>query len=489
MEKLKDLRKKIDELDKVIMKALDERLEYSKEIGKIKALYNIKTVDEKRENEILKKANDYNNKIEIQSIYQEIFTQSKNLQEYKYFLVGERLNYSYSPLIYKYFGINNYNLFPTNDFKSILNIDFKGINITNPYKKVAYQICDCLDDSSRITNVVNTIVRENGKLKGFNTDYYGFIKTLEYYNVNLNNKKVLIVGNGATATTIKRVLESRNALKITSLVRTIKDENEFLLSDYNKFIDYEVIINATPHGTYPNTYENYLFPLEEFSKLETLIDVVYNPLNTPLLLNGKKGVKKINGLYMLISQAAYSASIYLNKDLTYKINEVYKNILSSLINIVLIGMPYSGKSKIGLTLSEMYNYNFVDLDQIMKENNHDLKTILINGFESDFRRLEVEYAKMLADKHRYVIATGGGIIKRSEAINALKQNGIIVFLDEKLDVLKQRIDDTRPLIKSSHDLEKLYYERRSLYQKYSDIIVEEIDAKTIMEKVYEFINN
>ena len=490
MEKLKELRKKIDNLDKVIMDALDERLELAKEVGRIKALNNMQTLDKQREKEILKKSKVYKNNEAIKNIYQEIFTQSKKLQEFNYFLVGKTLNYSFSPLIYRYLGIENYQLLETLDFESIFKIPFQGINVTNPYKYQACAKCDILDETSKLTGVVNTIVRKDGKLVGYNTDYLGFKETLEHFQVAVNGKKVIIVGNGATAKTIKKVLESKNPNKIITLARNPKGIDEYLISDYVKFLDFEIIINATPYGTYPNLEKEYLFPLTHFSNLTTLIDVIYNPLKSPLLLSGNESLKKINGLYMLVSQATHAASIFLGDNKTLYTNFIYHDLLLKLTNIVLIGMPYAGKSTLGKKLSERLEKDFVDLDLEMKKNQHDLESILMAGKnESDFRFLEMEYANKFSKNLSQVIATGGGIVKSREAIDFLKRNGIIVYLDENLDVLKSRIDNTRPLIKSSSDLEKLYYERKDLYLKYSDIIIKEIDLERIVEKIYEYFSN
>lgn len=489
MEKLKDYRKMIDELDKEIMTALDKRMEIAKEIGKVKVLNNLNSLDETREKEVLKQANNYQNSKEIKNIYREIFKNSKKLQDYKYFLIGKNLNYSYSPKIYELLGLENYNLFRNDNFKEALKIDFLGINITNPYKYDAYKACDELDISSQLTGVVNTIIKKDGKLVGFNTDFFGFDKLINYHEIDVKNKNVIIVGNGATATTIQKVLEQYNPKNIIKLVRNLRDENEYPISEYLKFKDYEIIINATPYGTYPNFKDSYLFSLDKFTKIEVLIDVIYNPKNTPLLLSGNKNIKKVNGLMMLVSQAAKAASLYLGEDKTELIEEVYKKLNLRLTNIVLIGMPYSGKSTIGLKLSEKLSYTFIDLDEEMKNNQHDLNSILKMGTEADFRRLEVEYANKVSSKTGQIISTGGGIVTSSIAMNYLKRNGLIVFLDEKLEKLIQRIDDTRPLIKNKEDLVRLYNERKHLYLQYSDLIIEDIEIDEVVAKLNEYINN
>lgn len=489
MEKLNKYRKRIDELDKVIMEMLEERMNISREIGKYKLINNIDTLNSNREAEILKLADKYKNSSSIKDIYKQIFINSKKVQDYKFFLVGKTLEYSFSPEIYKLLGINDYNLFTTDDFSVIKNINFTGINITNPYKVEAYKICDSLDESALLTKVVNTIIRKDNKLIGYNTDYYGFSKLLDYNKVDLKGKKVIIIGNGATANTITKVLLKRDILNIVYLVRNIRGVNEYLIDDFNRFKDYEIIINATPYGTYPNNQTKELFSLEEFNKLETLIDVVYNPKKTPLLLTNKKNLKKINGLMMLVAQAAKAASIYSGIDKLPLIEEVYKKLNFELSNIVLIGMPFSGKSIVGKKLEAKLNHKLVDLDLVMEANKQDLPTILKNGTLKEFRALEEEYAIKYSKERGRIISTGGGIVLSNNAMNSLRQNGIIVFLDIPLEELALRMDDSRPLIKSKEDLIKLYNERIELYNQYSDIIITSIDdIDRVLEKIYEYIS-
>jgi len=483
-------RKKVDILDKSIMDLLEERMDLSREIGKYKQLNQLNIENLKREEQILNLANKYKNSSEIKDIYKQIFISSKNVQDYKYFLVGKSLEHSISPRIYKMFGISDYNLFPTDNFNEVKDINFSGINITNPYKKEAYKLCDELDESSIYTNVVNTIIRKDNKLSGYNTDYYGFSKLLDYYNISLKGKKVIIIGNGATATTISKVLYKKDVLNIIHLVRTVKGVNEYLLDEYAKFTDFDIIINATPYGTYPNNQTTPLFSLNNFTKLEVIIDVVYNPLKSPLLLEKRTNVKKINGLYMLVAQAAIAASLYTNVDKLTLIEEVYKKINFELTNIILIGMPFSGKSKLGKILSEKSSHNLIDLDLIMQENNQDLSTILKTGTLNDFRELEEKHAVFYSKKTRTIIATGGGIVLSKNAMNALKQNGVIIFLDIPLEDLIKRIDESRPLVKNKEDLINLYNERISLYKTYSDIIIKNYNnVEEIMEKIYEHINS
>lgn len=490
MERLKNFRIKIDDLDNSIMELLEERINIAREIGKIKAINNLDATNELREVEILRKAIKYKNSVELKDIYKQIFVSSKNVQEFKYFLVGKSLEYSFSPFIYKELGIDNYNLFPTDDFNDVKKIDFLGINVTNPYKKEAYNLCSELDESASSTGVVNTINKENKKLVGYNTDFYGFSKLLDYNKLDLENRRVIIIGNGATANTITAVLNMRKVKKIEYLVRNIRLENEHKLQDYLKFKDFEIIINTTPYGTYPNNQLDPLFNLDEFNNLQAIIDVVYNPRKTPLLMFEKAGVKKINGLMMLTAQAAKAASIYTGVDKTYLIEKVYTKLDFELMNIVLIGMPFSGKSKLGNLLEKKLNHRLIDLDIVMQAYNHDLASVLKTGNEEDFRNLEVIYATKYSKERGKIISTGGGIVLSNEAMRVLKQNGVVIFLDIPVSELVKRIDKTRPLVKSASDLINLYNQRIDLYKKYADITVNSLDSVCdIVDKIYEYINN
>ncbi len=487
---LKLQRKKIDKIDRKVMTLLDERMEVVKEIGKYKLVTSEQILNVSREKEILEKAKHYINREEIENIYKEVFIQSKDIQKYRFFLLGKTLSHSFSPLIYSMLGIKDYKLLAINAFPNLKALSFEGVNITNPYKKQAFKICDELDEFAAKTEVVNTITNIDGKLKGYNTDYYGFNYLLKYNNISLKDKKVLIIGNGDSSRTVTSVLKDYQVNKINYLVREVRGLGEYLIDDFRRFLDYEVIINTTPYGTTPELLVEQLFPLEEFENLEILIDLIYNPVKPTLLNFNKQGLKKINGLIMLVAQAAKAASIYLGRDLTGEIDNIYNKLNFQLSNIVLIGMPFAGKSKLGRKLSRMTNHQLQDIDLLMKKNNHDLKSILKDGTIEDYRALEEEYAIEVAKSRNKIIATGGGIVYSEKAMEALRKNGFVIFIDESLDNLLKRFNKSRPLIQSKEDLEELYFERIELYRKYSDFSIKpNTKAKTLLENIYEYLNN
>lgn len=484
MEKIKTTRHLIDDLDKQIMTLLSKRFELTKEVGKVKLLNNDNIENKDRENEILNKANYFSNSDKIKKIYSCVFDLSKKDQLYEYYLIGKKIEYSYSPIIYKLLGISNYKLLEVDEFPNLHKINFKGINVTIPYKHLAFDMCDELDEIALKSKVVNTIIKSNNKIIGYNTDYDGFKYLLEYNNISVSNKKVIIIGNGATARTIKCVLKDLGALKIINLARNPKNDFEYNFEQYIKFIDYNIIINATPYGMKDGEISP-LFPLNEFNDLEALIDVIYNPITTPLL-NAvvDRDLKRVNGLIMLVAQAIKAASLFLEQDLFGKLDEVYKLVKTSTTNIVLIGMPYSGKSSLGKSLSEKLSHELIDLDKLMKFNNHDLPTILKKNTIEKFRSLEEQYALNVGKGFGKIISTGGGIIYSKKAMDMFKKNGIIVFLNTDLDTLVSRIDSSRPLIKNKNDLINLYNERINLYKQYADIIV--TNENELMEKLNEY---
>lgn len=473
-----ELRKKIDLIDLELMKLIDQRFEVTKEIGKFKKNNNIEVTNSNREEVVLSKADKYLYEQEIKELYLHMFKQNKAYQAFEYGLIGKELPYTLSPLIYQELGLNNYQVIETNNFlKTIKKIDFKGVNITNPYKTDAFNYCALLDDSSKITNTVNTIIGN----KGYNTDYLALKKIFEDLNINSSKDKVVIIGNGATSRSVNYALGGDASF----LVRHIKNKFENSLNDYKLFKDYDYIINTTPYGTSPNIQSVPLFSLEGFNNLKMVIDVVYNPFNTPIILEAKKhGIKTLNGLKLLVEQANINYGLFTGNFIN-KSNELISKINKKLFNIVIIGLSYSGKSTIGEKLAKKMNKEFIDTDQILKNENHDLNTLIKNNPVSLFREYEKEVVNRICIKQSCIISTGGGIVLSEEAILKLKANGLVVFINPSLNKLISRLDDSRPLLNNKDDFIKMYHERIELYHKYSDVI---ITGEEELEKIEEIIN-
>lgn len=475
MDKLDQLRHEIDKIDEEVMELLEKRLSITKEVGLYKKNNSKVVNDPNREKKILDKADKFIYSDEIKKIYQYMFSLNKFYQGFRYGLIAKDSRYSLSPLIYSYMGLNDYQVIGTTDFhKTIKKLNYDGINITNPYKIDALNYCKELDKSVVKTNTVNMIHKD----KGYNTDYLALVELFSKYG--FKDKKVLIIGNGATSRSIKAALGK----KVIFLVREIRGVDEYLISDYQNYNDVEVIINATPYGTYPNVTLEPLFPLENFKNLQMVFDVVYNPLTTPLMLEAKKyNIKAINGLEMLYTQAAINYKIWFGEDV---LNEnLFKNVKRHVKNVVLIGMSFSGKTTLGKRLSIDLNKEFIDIDLELKSKGKDIDSVLKDNDISVFREYEREETIAQAHGLNKVISTGGGIVLNDVAMKHLALNGVIVYLKTSLDTLKGRMDKSRPLLQNENALEKMYSERIDKYEKYSMIT---IDEKMSYDEILEIIN-
>lgn len=391
----------------------------------------------------------------------------------EYGLIGEKLKHSFSKEIHERIGKYEYELVELNkdEFDSFMtHKNFKAINVTIPYKQEVIKYLDYISDEAKKINSVNTIVNKNGKLYGYNTDYLGFKEMLAYFNINITDKNVMILGTGGTANTVSHVVKDLNAKSITFVSRNAKEnvityEN---VKDYSKEID--VLINTTPVEMYPNNEKQILSSLEGFNNLKGVVDVIYNPLRTNLTLKAREAsIASCNGLFMLIAQAFYAIEIFLDVKLSKQIIvSLYEEILRSKENIVLIGMPGCGKTTVGRKLANSTNLRFVDVDEeIIKIINMPIKDYFKKYGEEAFRDIESQVIKEVSKSTNCVISTGGGSILRKENINALKQNGTIYFLDR--DINKLVTTSSRPLSSNYDDLKKRYDERYHIYRSASDV--------------------
>lgn len=478
---MNNYRNQIDEIDNQLMELINERYKLTKLIGEYKQKNNIEVTNPKREEEVLRKADKYLYSDDIKALYQEMFRQNKFYQSFTYGLIGKSLPYTLSPMIYEIMGLKSYQVIETDDFNKTINkLNFKGINVTIPYKTEAFTYCQELDDSAKFTKTVNTIIGN----KGYNTDYLALVDIFK--RLGINGSKITIIGNGATARSVQMALNQ----KVNFLVRTKKNDEEYLLNQYELLTDTEYLINTTPYGTYPQIEDKPLFPLVKFNKLKMVIDVVYNPLNSPLILEAKKyNILTMNGLELLVKQASLNYQLFTNQNIDNQ--EILKKLKSKLFNIVLIGLSYSGKSTIGKILAEKMDKIFIDTDQELLRHNQDLITVLNNNEPiSIYRDYECLLAKKIGLQFNQVIATGGGMVLSEQTMKCLSYNSIIVHLNPSLLTLKQRFDGSRPLLKSVNDIEKMYQERMPLYEKYRMIAIEEnTSIEEIVEIIYAYLNN
>ena len=386
----------------------------------------------------------------------------------KYGLIGQRLGHSFSKLIHEKIGDYVYEIkeiAPENVQSFMHSRDFNGINVTIPYKETVIPTLDYIDEFAKKIGAVNTVVNKNGKLYGYNTDYLGMKALALRVNANPNGKKVVILGTGGTSKTAQAVFSDMGAGEILLASHSGKSGALSYEEIYKYHSDAEIIVNTTPVGMYPNT-DACPIELEKFTNLEAVIDAIYNPINTKLVLMAKElGIKAEGGLYMLSMQAVYAYEYFFDKKADQEeIERIYNEALDEKTNIVLVGMPSSGKSTIGKILAEETGKKFIDTDEeIVKAEGKEISTIFSENGEAYFRELEAKIVADVSKLNGLVIATGGGVILKNENVEALKQNGIIYFIDRDLELLMPT--SSRPLASDREAIEKRYKERYEIYKR------------------------
>ena len=387
----------------------------------------------------------------------------------EYAIIGEKLGHSFSKQIYEnYFdmvyGVKELKPQEVDAFMKEKN--FKGINVTIPYKQTVIPYLDEISDIAKKIGAVNVIVNDNGRLKGYNTDYSGLKANIENIGISLCGKNVLILGDGGTSKNAYAVAEALGAKTINKVSRE-KKPNTLTYEEAKNKPETQVIINTTPVGMYPKI-EGSIIDLNNFPNLEGVFDAVYNPLCTKLVVEARKrGIKACGGLYMLVSQAIFAVEKFKSKEVSQEnAKRIFKEIYKSKENIVLVGMPGSGKSTVGKLLAEMLDREFIDTDDEIEKKYGDIPSIFAKKGESGFRDIEAEVVKEVSALQGKVIATGGGAVLREENVDFLKLNGKIYFLDRPLEQIAATPD--RPLSQNREALEKRYAERYEIYLKSCD---------------------
>ena len=391
----------------------------------------------------------------------------------KYGLIGEKLAHSYSCEIHALIAEYDYKLQPLakNEVEEFLRArDFCAINVTIPYKETVIPYLDFVSDEAKVIGAVNTIVNKDGKLFGYNTDFYGIKALCKKANIEVEGKNVLVLGTGGTAKTACAVMKSLGAKSVVKVSRSKKDG----AIDYDEAktrTDTQIAFNATPVGMYPSD-EGTPIDLSAFLNLEGVLDAIYHPLCTNLVLQAREqGCKALGGLYMLVAQAVYASRLFLGKEIDdvaeSEIEEAYCKILAQKQNVVLVGMPSSGKSTIGKRVAKALEREFVDTDEeIVKRINMPIAEFFKEHSESEFRAIESEVVREVSKKSAVVIATGGGVVLAKDNVYALKRNGEIVFLDRKPENLEAT--KSRPLASNKYDLAKLFKKRYPIYTACAD---------------------
>ena len=414
----------------------------------------------------------------------------------KYGLIGEHLGHSFSKQIQTRIAeienVKDYDYqlveLDKEEFKEFMEKkDFKGINVTIPYKKDVIPYLDEMDESAKAIGAVNTIINVDGKLKGYNTDFGGFLYMVKAHNVHMEGKKVLIIGNGGACAAVKAVCKHENAKDIVIVSRSANRGAIGYDEMYISHLDADIVVNTSPVGMFPNIV-NAPIDVSWFHKLECVLDVVYNPILTRLCFEAQEAdIKRVIGLEMLIAQAKYTFEIFENMSFDDSIiDEIKKEMLKDRCNIVLIGMPSAGKTTIGKMLEEKLGKEFFDLDDmIIAKAGKSIPEIFQESGEARFRAIETEVAIEASKMNNKIIATGGGVVKHKVNMDFLRLNGITIFIDRDIDKLISS-DPNRPLSSSKQALQQMYKERYPLYQKYAAYIA--VNNANIEETVDDIVN-
>lgn len=381
----------------------------------------------------------------------------------EYGLIGEKLGHSYSPQIHAQLAPYSYVLSPMpreqlHDFMT--KADFKGINVTIPYKKDVLPYCSALSDDAREIGCVNTIVkRPDGTLYGHNTDIGGFMAMVRHAGISVEGKKAVILGSGGTCLTASIALRRMGAGEIVVISRSGENNYQSL---YDHHADARVLVNTTPVGMYPN---NGLSPadLSKLPYLDSVIDVIYNPEKTALILDAeKRGLKTVSGLYMLVSQARLAAEKFTGSSISPELDaKITFSIKQQMLNLVLVGMPGCGKTTIGKALAAKMNRPLIDTDEeIVKLAGKSIPDIFAQDGEARFRVLETQVIQEVSKAQGCIITTGGGAVLKEENRSALRQNSRVCHILRPLDMLAR---DGRPLSQGDNAVEKLWLQRKDLY--------------------------
>lgn len=382
----------------------------------------------------------------------------------EYGLLGEHLSHSFSKQIHDMLGAYSYELYPTprEALPALLkDRQFKGLNVTIPYKKDVIPYLDVVDDLAARIGAVNTIYFRNGKMHGTNTDYTGFLYMANRCGISFTNQRVLIMGTGGASLMAQRAAADRGAAAVLVAGRKGPIRYDQLPRDI------DILVNTTPLGTYPGNGQQ-AADLSSFNHLQGVLDLIYNPDKSALLLQAEShGVPFSGGLPMLVAQATAAAEYFTGREDFHQENErIIRAIRRQNRNITLVGMPGCGKTTIGKKLTETLDMSFVDTDHLLEqENEMPAGDIIRTRGEDAFRNLEEQLLARVTAEHGQVIATGGGAVLRPENRQSMRQNGPVIFLERDLSQLPT---EGRPL---SHHLDEMYRKRLPLYRRCSDIIV------------------
>lgn len=412
----------------------------------------------------------------------------------KYGCIGKKLTHSFSKEIHARLADYEYELIELTEEEIAPFFEkkaFAAINVTIPYKQTVIPYLHWVSPIAGRIGAVNTIVNKEGQLYGYNTDYYGMKALIERLGIDVSGKKVLVLGTGGTSKTARVVAKDLGASKVLTVSRRKTGEYITYEEAILNHADAEVIINTTPSGMYPDCGSKPI-DITPFTQLEGVVDAVYNPLRTNLVLDAKeRGIKAECGLYMLVMQAVVAVEKFLDTSIPKEqADRVFADIFAAKENIVLTGMPGSGKSTVG-NLLHVDGFEFIDTDaEVEKRCGCSIRELIQEKGETYFRDLETEVIRDVSSQSGRIISTGGGAILREENVRLLRQNGKLFFLDADLNRLQATA--SRPLSDTLEKLQKLYAERIDIYRSTAHVSVPDLgtaekEASYIMKKRKELI--
>ena len=389
----------------------------------------------------------------------------------KFGLLGRTLGHSFSPRIHSALGNTNYELFecePSQLQEFFADPELQGINITIPYKVNALEACDVVDPRAERIGCVNTMVRKDGKWHGYNTDYDGFVFTLQHAGIDVSDKECIILGDGASSATVHVALEDLGARNIVHLSRKTAP---FYGDAPNYYETAQIIINCTPIGMYPHNPAN-LIDITQFSKLEGVVDLIYNPRRTILLLQAEMmEIPHCDGLPFLVAQGVEAAKHFQGESFgTKEIEQILRDMRREKENIILIGMPGVGKTTVGKALGEEMSRTCIDVDHELEKEIGDISTYITEQGEPAFREKEAEMIAKFGTQTGLIISTGGGCVTVPKNFAHLRQNGRIYQLTQPVENLS-----TSGRVLSSGGIERLREleaTRTPMYESFAQCIVE-----------------
>lgn len=391
-----------------------------------------------------------------------------------YGCIGEHLPHSFSKEIHREIAGYEYELkelSPQELPAFLLAKDFRGINVTIPYKQAVIPFLDRVDGTALEIGAVNTVVNRNGRLWGYNTDLEGLICLIRRTGLELRGRKVLILGTGGTSRTAAFAARQLGASAILKVSRSARDGAVSYETALREHADAEIILNTTPCGMFPGIHDQPL-SLSAFSRLQGVADVIYNPLRTRLVLEARAmDLPAEGGLYMLVSQAVRASGLFLDTEYPADLTDrVYQTLLRRKENTVLIGMPGSGKSAVGTELSRRTGKPLADTDRLIEQHaGKTISEIFRDSGEEAFRDMESEVIRELSAEGGRILSTGGGAVLRPENVTALRQNGRLFWLDRDPEALCPTED--RPLADTAAKIRELYRQREPIYRASADEIV------------------